>query len=232
MVGMPHTSPESGTGQRLVPSANTDAPAVNDPTLDHAPKKKREKPSRKNTNVRNLVWAIGLNLVIVAVLAVVVVGLGDSSRDTTADRAKSVNISETAARAQEVVDFPLAAPTPQGWATRDAKISTNLPHTWRVRYTAPSGTLVTLVQQQEYSPALITSTGGTVRAGEPTTIAGKKCDWLEVENTGSSGSKQSQGPQVGLACHGEASGIVFYGGTSRDTISALAEHALHAEGAA
>ncbi len=232
---MPEPTPAPGHDGPSTPSAPSTAasqPAIQPtvPAQDHAPRKKRELPTRKNTNVRNLVWAIGLNLVIVAVFAVVVVGLGDSSRDTQTQRAAAVDISGTAERARDILDFPVAAPEPEGWTPREAKADTNVPRTWRARYTSPDGRLVTLAQQAEYSPALITAIGGTVRAGEPVTIAGASCEWLDVEASGSSGSKDGGEPQVGVACQGRNSGVVVYGGESRDTVRALAEHALKIEG--
>lgn len=210
-------------------------PAV-DPATDTAPPKKRELPSRKNTSVRNLVWAVGLNLLIVAVVAVAVVGLGRGNGGTgAADNAAVIDVPDSAARASDVLGFTAAAPdlADDGWVARSAEASTTAPPTWRVRYTSPDGALVTLVQQSENTNALTSAIGGSVRVQEEVEVAGMACQWLAIDAGGADGGDGRDGAatdHVGLGCAGEGHGVVVFGGESRENIRVLMQSALESGG--
>lgn len=226
---MPAATRSPRNGHRQVPSAAA-IPPSHDSEPEQVPRKKREMPTRKNTNVRNLVWAIGLNIVVVALLAVIVVGLGTGSREAQPAQSEGVDLESSAERARDLFDFPVAAPLPEGWVARSSQVATSEPATWQVRYTAPDGRLVTLVQQADMGPALMSRVNGSVRMREAVSMSGVPCHWLEVDSSGTTGAKNGEGSQVGLACQADASGVVVYGGESRESVRILAEQAVRSEG--
>ena len=194
------------------------------------PRPTREVPNRKNTNVRNLVWAIGLNLVIVAVLAVLVVGLGDPRDSTQGDTAvPPVELAASAERAHEVLGFAIAAPEPDGFTPRAAEVNTSEPHTWRVRYTSPQQRLITLVQQDTDGPALMAEIDGVIRTADTENLQGATCTWLDLELRGrgsgpTAGSRAThEGKDAGLVCE---NGLLVFGGASREDVQRLTEAAL------
>ncbi|MDO5644332.1 MAG: DUF4245 family protein [Dermabacter sp.] len=232
----PPPAPEDSAPDGAARAADSATVPAVDPATDTAPPRKRELPSRRNTSVRNLVWAVGLNLLIVAVVAVAVVGLGRGNGGTgAADNAAVIDVSDSAARASDVLGFTAAAPDlgADGWVARSAEALTTEPPSWRVRYTSPDGALVTLVQQGDASSTLTSSIGGSVRVQEETEVAGVACQWLAIDGAGADGGDGRDGAateRVGLGCAGEGHGVVVFGGESRENIRALMQSALESGG--
>lgn len=174
-------------------------------------RKKRELPTKKNTSVRNLVWAIGLNLIVVAIAAVVIVGLGRNDRDTAASARSHVNVGESAARASEPLGFRAADVEPEGFTVREAKMSTAEPAYWEVRYTSPSGELATLLQSRADFSSLASRVRGTARQADYLEFGGTECAKLDIE-VQSTKPKGKEGEAVsGLVCSAQDTTLIVYG---------------------
>ena len=172
---------------------------------------KRELPTKKNTSVRNLVWAIGLNLIVVAIAAVVIVGLGRNDRDT-ADSARShVNVGESAARASESLGFRAADVEPEGFTVREAQMSTTEPANWEVRYTSPSGELETLLQARADFSALAPRVRGKVTQADYFEINGTECANLEIQSPSSDTNTDAAKPVSGIVCSARETTLIVYG---------------------
>lgn len=189
-------------------------------------RKKRELPTKKNTSVRNLVWAIGLNLIVVAIAAVVIVGLGRNDRDTAATARSMVNVSESAARASEALGFRAADAEPGGWSVREAKMSTTEPAFWEVRYTSPSGSLETLLQSHADYPALAPRIRGKAATSGYFEIEGTECANLEIQaNSNDNGAENTKGAS-GLVCSARETTLIIYGAGSEKEHAALMKETL------
>lgn len=192
--------------------------AMSDPSLDQAPPKKRELPTKKNTSVKNMAWAMGLNLILAAIIAVAVVGLGrDNEQKPSAGSVTTVNIAESAGRAQETLPFPVAKPEMgEGWRPIKARQGgSGESGTWTVQQRSASGELLTFVQGSEYGPAITQLMGGEYRAsGEEQQIGGADCEWFDGDDK-----------RIALGCDTGDSGFVVYGGTNREDTAAFAEKA-------
>lgn len=174
-------------------------------------RKKRELPTKKNTSVRNLVWAIGLNLIVVAIAAVVIVGLGRNDRDTASSARSHVNVSESAARASESLGFRAADVEPEGFTVREAKMSTTEPAYWEVRYTSPSGELETLLQARADFSALSPRVRGKVTQADYFEIRGTECANLEIQSPSSDANADAAKPVSGIECSARETTLIVYG---------------------
>ncbi|UEB89162.1 DUF4245 family protein [Dermabacter jinjuensis] len=174
-------------------------------------RKKRELPTKKNTSVRNLVWAIGLNLIVVAIAAVVIVGLGRNDRDTASSARPHVNVGESAARASESLGFRAADVEPEGFTVREAKMSTTEPAYWEVRYTSPSGELETLLQARADFSALSPRVRGKVTQADYFEIRGTECANLEIQSPSSDANADAAKPVSGIECSARETTLIVYG---------------------
>lgn len=174
-------------------------------------RKKRELPTKKNTSVRNLVWAIGLNLIVVAIAAVVIVGLGRNDRDTASSARSHVNVGESAARASESLGFRAADVEPEGFTVREAKMSTTEPAYWEVRYTSPSGELETLLQARADFSALSPRVRGKVTQADYFEIRGTECANLEIQPPSSDANADAAKPVSGIECSARETTLIVYG---------------------
>ena len=174
-------------------------------------RKKRELPTKKNTSVRNLVWAIGLNRSVVAIAAVVIVGLGRNDRDTAASAHSPVNVGESAARASEPLGFRAADVEPEGFTVREAKMSTAEPANWEVRYTSPSGELETLLQARADLSALTPRVRGKVTQADYFEIRGAECANLEIQSPSSDTNADAAKPVSGIVCSARETTLIVYG---------------------
>ncbi|MGQ4518311.1 DUF4245 family protein [Dermabacteraceae bacterium CCM 9520] len=134
-------------------------------------------PTRKNTSVKNMVWAIGLNLAIVIVVAALVAFPREGNKYIQPE----VDVADTARRAQPVVDFPLVAPqTPQGFTVRQAKLATGTPVSWTLRYSADAKPLQ-LVERKEATAGLVVDTLGKASSQGTVELDGVKCERFSGE---------------------------------------------------
>lgn len=190
-----------------------------DPSLDKAAPKKRELPSRKNTSVRNLVWAVGLNMLIAVMIAAVIVGVGRQDRNQTAQTQALIDLPASAQRASETLAFAAVQAVPENWRPTQARIESVEPAIWGVKYSSGEGRLVTLFQSNSGKAALYAKVPGEVTPGEPVAVAGKTCVQLQlaIENAGDEVKEQA-----GVECELADSVILIFGGVSEATILELA----------
>ncbi|MEE1618278.1 DUF4245 domain-containing protein [Brachybacterium sp. J153] len=184
-----------------------------------APQKSHyELPSRKNTVLRNMVWALLLTMGVVVIIGIAFFGVGDSGDRQVLENSE-LDVAASAERAQDAADFPVAAPEMgEEWAERDARFTGGEVPSWRVQYTAPSGHLVTLTEEAELSPTLVSAAvpGAVVEA--ELEIAGASCQQLTGEQDGSD--------VRALACEGEGFGLVVHGDVEDAELRALMDAAL------
>lgn len=182
------------------------------------PKSAYELPSRKNTVLRNMVWAIVLTMALVVVIGIAFFGVGSTSERKPLENSE-LDVAASAERAQGVADFPVAAPTMgEEWSERSARFTDGDIPRWQVDYTSPSDALVTLTEQSEVNAAMLSSAlPGTV-VEEELTIDGADCQALSGGEDGDE--------RVGISCEGEDFGLLVHGQTDRKELTVLAEAAL------
>lgn len=205
----PQAAPESS-----VPSPQ---PTV-ETAAEQAPRSSYELPNRRNTSVRNMVWALVVIMVGVAAAAVAFFGVGtDLGREVP--ETSQLNVAESAERARDAVDFPVAEPAlGTEWTAREARLSAADPASWEIEYTAPSGSLIALEEQAEVgAPMLSEALPGTVVEME-TTIDGADCQVLSSETEGQT--------RRGMSCQGEGWGILVHGDVEDAELRELMEAAI------
>lgn len=182
------------------------------------PKKSHYAMTAGDVSVRNIVWALGLTMGVVALVAILFFGVGGKA-DREIPENSRLDVAQSAARAQETVGFPVAVPaTGDEWVARSARVDASKAEpTWEVRYTAPSGSLVSMVESGEVSaPLLSTAVPGAVVDAD-VTIAGAACQQLQ------SSTEESQ---RAVACGGDGWGLIVHGKAAQEELDALAELAI------
>lgn len=181
------------------------------------PKSHYSRPTKKNTSLRNIVWALGLTMAIVIVVGFAFFGAGDdAARDTLPGT--ELDVAASAERAQDAAPFPVAVPdTGQEWEARSARYSGGQEH-WEIRYTSPQGALVSMAQVPEVSAAVLSASVPGAAVQEDREIAGIPCQVL------SGGTDEES--QSGLSCAGEGWGLLVHGKTDVDELETLAEAAI------
>ena len=197
-----HAPSEPTSDRPATPAPGADETA--DGPVDEAPRRSNyELPNRKNTSLRNMTWALGVMMAVVAVIAVGFFGVGrDLGREVPEN--STLDVAASAERAATQVDFPVAQPElGEDWTVRSARLDGSDPAAWTLAYSSPAGHLVSLEQQAEITPQLLSSQipGSTVQ--EETTIDGADC---QVPTGGGDGATQN-----GLSCQGEGWGILVHG---------------------
>lgn len=184
-----------------------------------APQKSHyELPSRKNTVLRNMVWALLLTMGVVVIIGIAFFGVGDSGDRQVLENSE-LDVAASAERAQDLADFPVAVPAlGEEWAERDARFTGGELPSWRVQYTAPSGRLVTLTEEAELSATMLSAAvpGAVVEA--ELEIDGASCQQLAGEQDGSA--------VRALACEGEGFGLLVHGDVEDAELRALMDAAL------
>lgn len=177
-----------------------------------------QRPTKKNTSLRNMLWALSLTLGVVVIVAIAFFGVGsDQSRETLPNA--ELDVAASAERAQAEAEFPVIVPqVGEEWAEQHARFSGGDPASWEIRYTSPQGSLVTLVEQQEVSaPMLSTALPGTVVESEEQ-IEGADCQVLRSTDAEQEGS--------GIACQGEGWGFLVHGSGDLAELQELAAAAV------
>lgn len=185
------------------------------------PKSAYQLPTKQNTVLRNIVWAIVLTMVVVIVLAVGFFGVGsDLAREPLEN--SEVDVAATAERAQDVADFPVAVPaTGEDWQVRSARFTDGQSPRWTVQYTAPGGDLVTLAEDTEVSASLLSAEMPGATVTEERSLRGAECQVL-------GGGDDAE--QTGIACQGEGFGILVHGAADQAELEKLMDEALAAIG--
>lgn len=182
------------------------------------PKSAYELPSKKNTVLRNMVWALALTMAVVVVIGIAFFGVGsDLGREPLEN--SELDVSASAERAQRSASFPVAVPAVgEEWSERSARFADGQDPLWVVQYSSPQGQLVTLTEGTEVSaPMLSSALPGTV-VEEELTIEGTECSLL-------SGGEESAG-QLGISCQGEGWGFLVHGDAGQAELEELAGAAL------
>src|SRR5699024_586348 len=113
------------------------------PAPQPAPKSSYELPNRKNTSLRNILWALGLTMAIVVVVGISFFGAGSITEQETPESSRV----DVAARAEAAAGFSIAVPEPgDTWQERSARFYDGQEPRWQIDYTSPQGQLVVLVQ--------------------------------------------------------------------------------------
>lgn len=203
----------------------TSAPDPSAPAPE--PKKSPYARMGENTSVRNVVWALGLTVAVVAVVAMLFFGVGnDPQRSVPAS--ERVDVAASARRAQELAPFPVVVPrTGQGWTAKEARFLGQGEPRWRVRYSAPSGTLVTLTQVRTVTPGLLQDTLPGARSQGSVTVGSTQCEVFAGQDEASKGGK-GEAPTA-LSCPAGSSAVLVSGTAPRSELTALAAAALQAD---
>jgi len=186
------------------------------------PKSAYQLPTKQNTVLRNIIWAIVLTMVVVIVLAVGFFGVGSDLEREPLENAE-VDVAASAQRAQEVADFPVAVPeTGEGWQVRSARFTDGQPPAWTVQYTSPGGDLVTLAEDAEISAPVLSAAMPGASVTEETSLSGADC---QVLGGGDGGAEQ-----LGITCEGEGYGLLVHGTAEQAELEQLMTEALAAIG--
>lgn len=173
--------------------------------------------TRKNTSLRNGLWALGVMFAIVMVVGVLFLGVGNQPRREVPENDR-VDVASSAERASSLASFPLAVPEPgNAWRPRSARFADVSGGRWTVGYTSPSGALVSLEQAGEVTPALIQDAVPGAHSDGEIEVEGLRCETFAGEADGK-GS-----PDRAVVCPGEGWGFVVSGRTDQDELAALAE---------
>lgn len=186
------------------------------------PKSAYELPSKKNTVLRNMVWALVLTMAVVVVIGVGFFGVGsDLQREPLENSA--VDIAASAERAQDLSPFPVAVPQlGEGWSERSARFTDGASPRWTVQYTSPQDNLITVVQESEVSAPMLSSALPESTVMEELEIGGAQCQLL---NGGAPGAEQ-----LGITCEGDGWGFVTYGPADQAELGEVASSAVSSIG--
>lgn len=168
-----------------------------------APKSSYELPNRKNTSLRNILWALGLTMAIVVVVGISFFGAGGTPEQDTPEHSQ-LDVAASAERAEAAADFPVAVPElDEDWKERSVRFDDGQESSWQIDYTSPQGQLATLVQGPQLSAAMLATAVPGAAVEQERQINGVDCQVL-------TGSGDSQGLH-GVACDGQEWGLVAYG---------------------
>ncbi|MGP9538899.1 DUF4245 family protein [Brachybacterium sp. AOP43-C2-M15] len=186
------------------------------------PKSAYELPSRKNTVLRNMLWALALTMAVVVVIAIAFFGVGSDLEREPLENSE-LDVAASAERAGEVAPFPVAVPRlDEGWDERSARFTDGQSPRWVVQYTSPTGGLVTLTEESEVSASMLSSALPGSAVEEELVLEGAECSLLlGGEQSGEQGSSV-----LGIACEGEDWGVVVHGGTDRAELEEVASAAI------
>lgn len=218
--------PDSAPAADQAPAADPSSAAEPGPDSSPAPaaaprpqpKSAYELPSRKNTVLRNMVWALLLTMAVVVVVAIAFFGVGSDLERTPLENSE-LDATASAERAEEVAPFPVALPQlGEGWSERNARFTDGANPRWLLQYTSPEGQLVTLVEESEVSASMLSTAlpGSTV--DEEFTLEGTECTLLRGGEDGAE--------HLGIACDGEDWGLLVHGATERVELEDVARAAI------
>ncbi|PWH07856.1 DUF4245 domain-containing protein [Brachybacterium endophyticum] len=171
--------------------------------------------SKGDASARNIAWALGLTLGCVGLAGVIFFGVGRTV-DREVPETSRLDVGASAQRAQEQAPFTVAEPAlGKDWAPRAADYEAGERPTWTLRYTAPSNSLVTLVESEEVSAADLSTAMPGARTDGETTIEGVECQKLSAD-----------GEQSGISCQDEDWGLIIHGKTDEKELASAAKAAI------
>lgn len=177
-----------------------------------------ELPNKKNTSLRNMLWALAVTMIVVAVVAIGFFGVGTEVNREVPENSR-LDVSESAQRARDLAPFPVAEPSlDDQWVPQSAQYAGSEPVSWTVRYTTPQGQLVTMEEQAEVSAPMLSAALPGARVDGETALQGAQCQELSTDSDGESAR--------GISCAGEDWGLVVHGNASMDEQRALMEAAV------
>ncbi|MGY5766656.1 DUF4245 family protein [Brachybacterium sp. DNPG3] len=184
------------------------------------PRKTSRYADMARTPLRNMVWAMGLTMAVVAVVGIAFFGVGgDGARDTLEN--SELDLAESAARARDAVDFPVAEPElGDDWSLRTARLEAQAPASWEIAYSSPDRELVTLVEQEEIGAPVLSAALPGVVVEEETVIDGAACQVLSTAGSGDAEAAR------GLTCAGDGWGILVHGTADDAELRELMEAAI------
>ena len=183
-----------------------------------ARKSNYELPNKKNTSLRNILWALGLTMAIVMVVGIAFFGAGGTPEQEIPEHSQ-LDVAASAERAEAAAGFPIAVPAlGQEWQERSARFHDGEEPRWQIDYTSPAGNLVTLVESPQVSAAMLSSAVPGAAVEEERAIAGAECQVL-------SGSSDA-GNQRAVACEGADWGFVAHGAGEVAELEELATAAI------
>lgn len=189
-------------------------------TVEAAPQPKSayELPSKKNTVLRNMVWALALTMAVVVVIGIAFFGVGSDQERERLENSE-LDVAASAERAQEVAPFPVAVPEMgEGWTERGARYTAGSTPQWTLEYSSPDGQLVTVVQESQLGAPMLSAAipGGTVEAEFE--LDGASCSLLLGGEQGTT--------ERAIACEGEDWGLVAHGDADRATLEQITSAAI------
>ena len=206
-------------------------PVADGPTADgteqpelpvERPKSAYQLPTRENTVLRNIIWAMVLTMAVVVVIAIAFFGVGSDLEREPLENSE-VDVAATAERAQDVAEFPVAVPAVgEDWEVRSARFTDGQSPAWTVQYTSPGGALVTLAEDGEISAPMLSAEMPGANVTEETSLEGADCQVLSGGEAGAD--------RLGVACEGEGYGLLVHGATERAELEQLMSEALAAVG--
>lgn len=220
-----------------MPDSQHDDPMPSDAPVPDAPSAPPSRYARMAapTSVRNVVWALGLTMGVVAVVAVLFFGVGNDPQREIPESSR-VDVVASAERAQALAPFTVAVPeSADGWSTdawtaKQARYTEGADPRWSVRYSAPSGSLVTLTQGTAVTPALIQDAVAGARSDGTVEVEGTTCEVYTGSGTGDGDDADGEGADGessrALACPGEGWGIVVSGKAEQAELAELAGAAI------
>ncbi|ATG54208.1 hypothetical protein CFK41_05010 [Brachybacterium ginsengisoli] len=210
--------PSDEREERPDESAEATGTARQDVPQAAQPKSAYELPSRKNTVLRNMVWALALTMAVVVVIGIAFFGVGSDHQRERLENSE-VDVAASAERAEGIAPFPVAVPRPgEGWSERSARFTDGGSPRWVIQYSSPHEQLVTLTQESEVSSQLLSSALPGSVVEEELEIDGVSCELLRGGEQGAE--------KRGISCEGEGFGLLVHGGTDREELQDLAEAAL------
>ena len=116
--------------------AHHESPAEPERTAPPAPrpqpKSAYELPSKKNTVLRNMLWALGLTMAVVVVVGIGFFGVGSDLQREPLENSE-LDVAASAERAQRDAPFPVAVPdVGEGWVERSARYTDGQNSRWQV----------------------------------------------------------------------------------------------------
>lgn len=186
------------------------------PREGRAPTSPYARMTKKNSSVRNVVWALGLTLGVVVIIGVLFFGVGDQPQPDVPETSQ-LDVAESAERADAAAPFPVAAPElSDEWEPRQAQFNDGSDPQWEVRYSSPRGVLVTMVQARAVEAPLLSSRVPGAHVQEELTVAGADCAQLRSDSD----------DVTALSCEGDGWGLLVHGSTDTEELLALAEAAI------
>ncbi|MFC7376830.1 DUF4245 family protein [Brachybacterium sp. GCM10030267] len=205
-----HVPPDETTDAQPAAPENQDPPAQ--------PKSAYQLPTKQNTVLRNMVWALSLTVAVVVIVGIAFFGVG-SDLDREPLENSEVDVASSAQRAQAEAGFPVAAPAlGQGWTERSARFTGGENARWQVQYSSPEGALMTLTEEAEVSAPMLSSALPGAVVEEELSIGGAGCQVLR--------GGEGDATERGIACQGEDFGILVHGDADPAELRTLTEAAL------